>query len=112
MVYELTYYLRIDPNHYLELLGILRNYNFSVSDLRPGSTPIQGHPDSILCKQIVSNDQMHRGLDYVNVLTNLPGINSVIPMSRQIITWKDLIPISVSTIVTFLEFKNLEIKFF
>lgn len=102
MVYELTYYLEIDPNHYFEILSALQSYNFSVSDLRPARTPIEGNPDSILCTQTVSNDQIHKGLEYVSVFLNIPGIISVIPMPRQRITWKDIVPISVSTAITFL----------
>jgi len=102
LVVILIFYLEIDPSKYPEIIGVLKTAHFSISNLQDNPAPAMGNPNSILCTKKVPNDQAHKGLEFVNSFQTITGINRIIPMAESKKAWADLIPIGISTTITFL----------
>jgi len=98
-----TYYLRIRVDRYTELLGPLENLGFKVYRAEDmSSTAVHNNPTEIVCFRNFADDEISKSLDSYNFLQNLDGVETVLAMPEQKKSKKMLVPISISSGITFL----------
>lgn len=97
------YYLKIDPAKYPEILGVLKNLEFEIKNAEDVTkTAITNNPNGIVCFKNFPDDQIYRSIDTNNFLHTIDGVTTVLFMPTQKKSKTHLIPISLSTAVTFL----------